>query len=358
METIAIGLNHKIAPVELREKLAFSKARLPEAYSALRDLFSIQEGLILSTCNRVEVYGVTDDPERGILELKHFLSKYHKLNLKEFEQELYAYQGRDAIYHLFNVASGLDSMVIGETQILGQLKAAYSDGHRNKSVGKALEALLQKSFFVAKEVRTSTNITKGAVSVGSVAVKLAEERLGGLSGRKAVVIGAGKASELVIKYLKSKQASSVVVGNRTYEKAQKLAQKFDSEAINFARLSERLVDADILISSTSAPHFIIRKEDIAKVMRKRRGRPLLIIDLAVPRDIEPEVALLESVYIYDIDSLEKVVEKNVYLRNKEIDICDQIIQKRMNEFMSRSDQQKRIDGNSNDLYIQSCVFVA
>ena len=314
------------------------------------NLSSIQESLILSTCNRVEIYGVTDNPERGILELKRFLSKYHKLDLKEFEEKLYAYQGRDAVYHLFNVASGLDSMVIGETQILGQLKTTYRNGRRDKSVGMILEALLQKSFFVAKEVRTSTNITKGAVSVGSAAVKLAEEKLGDLFGRKIIVIGAGKVSELVIKYLKSRQASSLVVGNRTYEKARELAQKFDSEAINFNRLSEFLVDADILISSTSAPHFIIRKEDIAKVMRERRNKPLLLIDLAVPRDVEPEVAELESVYIYDIDSLQKVVEKNVYLRQKEIDICDRIIQKQVDEFMRWSDQRKRVEGNPNGVY--------
>lgn len=333
MEIIAIGLNHKTAPVELRERLVFSETKLVEAYSVLRNFPSIQESLILSTCNRVEIYGVVDNIENGISDLKQFLSTYHHISLENFEHNLYIYLKSDSVDHLFNVACGLDSMVIGETQILGQLKRAYFKASQNNSVGKTLNVLLQKAFRTTKEVRNSTNITKGSASVSSVAVKLIEKVLSDFSQREIMIVGAGKNSELAVKYLISKGVSSILVSNRTYKKAQEMAERFQGEAIRFDQLLAALVKIDILISSTSAPHFVIRKKEISDLMKQRKGRPLFLVDLAVPRDIEPEVGEIESVYLYDIDDIQKVVDKNIQLRQIETEASVQIIQRRVTEFM-------------------------
>ena len=335
MEIILIGLNHKTAPIELRERLAFSKAKLDEAYSLVRKYASIHESLILSTCNRVEIYGVVDDLERGIADLKGFLSEYKKIALCEFEQNLYVYFQPDSIRHIFTVASGLDSMVIGEAQILGQVKEAYMDACRNNAAGAVLDKLLQKTFYTAKKVRSSTNITKGVVSVSSVAVKLAQEILESLYGRKVIVIGAGKMSELAVKYMVSKGVSSILVSNRTYERAKELAKKFRGKAIRFDRLMGFMIDADIVISSTSAPHLVIKKKDILPLMEKRKDMPLFFIDLAVPRDIEPGIGTIKGVHLYDIDDLKRIAERNIFLRQAEIDKCEEIIQDSVDRFMER-----------------------
>lgn len=340
MEIIAVGLNHKTASVELREKLAFSKGRLAQAYSTLQNFSSIQEGLILSTCNRVEIYCVVDDAGEGISSLKEFLSIYHGVSLGHFERNLYIYLGPESIRHLFDVASGLDSMVIGETQILGQLKQAYFNACRNGSVGKVLEVLLQRAFRTSKEVRSSTNVGRGAVSVSSVAVKLAEEILGSLWGRKVMVIGAGKMSELAVKYLVSKGAGTVLVSNRTFQRATELAGRFGGQAIRFDELSKFIVEADIVISSTSAPHLILRKEQVLAVSKQRKGRPLFLIDLAVPRDIEPEAGDVEGVHLYDIDDLKGIAQENVRLRHRELDSCRRIVQGKVDKFMAWFVSQK------------------
>lgn len=340
MEIIAIGLNHKTASVKLRERLAFSEVRLTEAYSILRNLSSVQESLILSTCNRVEIYAVVDSVDKSIGELKKFLSAYHQVNLEDFEPNLYIYLEPDSVGHLFNVACGLDSMVIGETQILGQLKQAYFKARQNTSVGNTLDVLFQKAFSTTKEVRNSTNINKGSASVSSVAVKLIEEVLNNFSQRKVMIVGAGKNSELAVKHLISKGVSSILVSNRTYKKAQELAERFQGEAIRLDQLLISLIKIDILISSTNAPHFVIRKKDISGLMKQRKGRSLFLIDLAVPRDIEPEVGKIESVYLYDIDDIQKVVDKNIQLRQGEIEVSNQIIQKRVTEFMDWLEQRR------------------
>lgn len=337
MEIIVIGLNHKTAPVELRERLAFSKAKLEEAYSLIRKYPSIHESLILSTCNRVEIYAVTDDLAQGISELKEFLSGYKKIGLSDFEENLYVYFQPESIQHIFNVASGLDSMVIGETQILGQVKEAYMDACRNNAIGVVLDKLLQATFQTAKQVRNSTGITKGAVSISSVAVRLAEEKLGSLYGRKVMVIGAGKISGLAVKYLVSKGCSSILVSNRTYEKAKELAMEFRGKAIRFDRLLDFMLDVDIVISSTSAPHIVIKKKDIFLLLEKRKNRPLFFIDLAVPRDIEPGIGEIEGAHLYDIDDLKKIAEKNILLRREEIDDCEEIIKNNVNRFNGKQE---------------------
>lgn len=333
MHIVAVGLNHNRAAVGLRERLAFQKGRLQEAYSALRNYSSMQEALILSTCNRVEIYGIVDNPSRGIKELKEFLSSFKQVSLEDFEEKLYIYFQPKSVNHLFSVASGLDSMVIGETQILVQLKEAYFNAYENNSIGKILDYLLQKAFRTTRKVRNSTNISRGAVSASSVAVRLIEEVMGDLSQRKVMIVGAGKMSELAMKYLMSKGVSSTLVSNRTYEKARMLATSYKGEAIGFDRLMEFLVNVDILITSTGAPHLVIRKKEISELMRKRQDHPLFLIDLAVPRDIDPAVREIKSVHLYDIDDLQKVVEKNIQLRQKEMPICSEIIERKTSEFM-------------------------
>ena len=325
MEIITAGLNHKTASVKLREKISFSERELPSAYKVLLSLPFIQESLILSTCNRVELYAAVNNSEEGISQLKEFLSNYHRIPLEEFEKNLYVYQNKETLEHLFSVASGLDSMVIGETQILGQLKKAYLNGLQYSAVGNLLGGFLQEAFAVTKKLRDTTDIDKGLVSVGSVAVKLAEEALGQLSGRKVMIIGAGKISGLILKYLTSKGAASVFVANRTYEKACQLAREFRGKAVRFSRMKEFLLETDILISSTSAPHFVIRKDDIAKAVEQRKFKPLFLIDLAVPRDIQPEAGEVRGVHLYDIDDLQNVVDKNISFRQKETEKCRRII---------------------------------
>ena len=335
MEIVAIGLNHKTATVELRERLAFSRHRLTEAYAYLLKYPLIKEALILSTCNRVEIYGLTDDEVCGISSLKEFLSSYHKIKAGDFEDNLYFYSGKAAVSHLFEVACGLDSLVVGEAQILRQLKEAYFFAQTNKATGKFLHVLLQKSFHTAKQVRSHTKVGKGRVSISSIAVKMVEETLGSLAKKDILVLGAGKISELIVKYLVSKGVSTIVVSNRSFWRAEKLSKTFPAQvrAIKFDCLIDYINTIDIVISSTAAPHFVIRYEDINKIIKNRKARPLFLMDLAVPRDIDPKISGLEGVHLYDIDDLEKIAKNNTQLRQEEIRACKQIIQRQLNLFM-------------------------
>ena len=274
MNIVIIGLNHKTAPLELREKLAFSERELREALDKLLQLKHIQEGLILSTCNRVEIYAVVNEREKGVLDLKQFLEDYHRVKCEEIEEHLYTYSQPKAISHLFQVAVSLDSMVVGETQILGQVKAAYSRALENGSTGKILNALFQKSFRVAKDIRTNTNIARSAVSISSVAVELANKIFGDISGKTVMIVGAGKMSEQAVDYLASSGASSILVANRTFSRAEEVAKKFRGRAVKFDRFLEEIVFSDIVISSTGAPHYVILKNDMLKTMSARRHRPI------------------------------------------------------------------------------------
>jgi glutamyl-tRNA reductase len=332
MEIISVGLNHKTAPLQLRERLAFPESRLPLAYLGLSGFSSIYEAMILSTCNRVEIYAVTEDACGGFQDLKEFLSVYHRINAEEFQDYLYVYSQPDSIRHLFNIACGLDSMVIGETQILGQVKGAYFQARQNNCLGPFLEPLLQRTFHVAKKVRSSTNITRGAVSVSSVAVRLAEEILGSLSRRKVMIIGAGEVSELVARCLVSKGTSSILVSSRTFHRATELASRFSGKAIRFDDLFAFLTDADIVISSTAAPHLLLKKQDLLALVKQRK-KPLFLIDLAVPRDIDPAVRDLRGIFLYDIDDLKRIANENLQLRQDEIEACDRIIHSQTRDFM-------------------------
>ena len=333
MRIIVVGLSHKTAPVELREKLAFSKESYSSAFEILKANPLIRESIILSTCNRVEIYAVVDDETESVKELKKFLSEFHKVDLKDFESQLYTYPDPESITHLFNVASGIDSMVVGESEILGQLKDAYTIAHDNKAVGKILHVLFHKAFACAKDTRATTSVASGPVSVSSIAVELAEKIFGNLSKKAVMVLGAGETSELTAKHLMDHGVSSILVSNRSFDRAVELAKKFGGDAVRFDEFLNYLTSADIVISSTAAPHCIIKKDEIQSVMHKRKQRPLFLIDIAVPRDIEPEVNEIDNVYLYNIDDLKVIVDNNLKERQKEVVKCTHLITLWTNEFI-------------------------
>jgi len=334
MNLYVIGLNHKTAPISLREKLSFAPHKIIQANQALKEAACLEEVLILSTCNRVEIYAVTNGFNCDyIARIKSFLSQYHKIDLPDFEDRLYVYKNEESAQHLFKVSAGLDSMVIGEPEILGQVKKAYQIAVESKTTGKVLNRLLHKTFTAAKIIRRDTFITRGAVSVSSVAVKLAEELLGSLKNKNVLIIGAGKISEQMILYLKKRGIKDLLIANRTFEKAKNLAQNFGAQAIKFENFAENLIETDIVIASTGAPHTVILKEDIAPVMLNRKNKPIFLIDLAVPRDISPAVGEIDNVYLRDIDDIKKIADQNIKLRKSELDSCREIITKSSRHFI-------------------------
>ncbi len=327
-----IGLNHRTAPLEIREKISFPEEGLVRCLETLQDLSSLTEGLILSTCNRVEIYAATRDPERGVEEIKGFLAQQHHLHLLEFESTLYALQGEEVVRHIFRVASSLDSMVVGEPQILGQLKEAYRTARTTRTTGTLLNRLLHRAFSVAKRVRTETSIGDRAVSVSFVAVELAKKIFGHLEGREVLIIGAGEMCELAAQHLVRGGVKGVTVTNRTWERAMGLAEKFNGEAIPFAEFPNSLLRVDIVISSTSSPDYILRKKEVSKTIRERKNRPLFFIDIAVPRDIDPQVNSVDNVYLYDIDDLQEVAETNIKGRQQEAQRAEEIVATEMEKF--------------------------
>ncbi len=334
MDLTVIGISHKTAPVEIREKFSFSPNEAIEANCGLKEKACLSENLVLSTCNRVEIYAVVRDDRDCIESVKNFLGTFHNVNISDHGDKFYIYKGKDAVRHLFGVASGLDSMVVGEMEILGQLKKAYKDARSSLATGKVLNRLFEKAFNAAKKVRTETFIGRGAVSVSSVAVRLAEKILGDLRGKTAMIIGTGAVGEQLMMYLKKNGIGSILVSNRTLDKAKALAEKFSATAVAFESFSSRLVDAEIVIASTGAPHCIIRKDDIVSLMPHRKQRPIFIIDLAVPRDVEAEVNSIDNAYLYNIDDLQKIVNENIGLRRCELDNCSRIIDNASDMFMS------------------------
>ena len=333
MRIFVVGLNHDTAPVEIRERLSFGPQRIIDANRALKMHAGLQEGLILSTCNRVEIYGVAEPGNEGYVDrAKRFLSDFHKVDLSDFEGRLYTHSGEDAVRHLFRVASGLDSMVLGEVEILGQVKKAYKDAVVSRSAGKVLNRLLQNSFNTAKKVRTDTFIARGAVSVSSVAVRLARKTLGDLKTKKTIIIGTGEVSTQVMAHLKGNGPDFILVANRTFEKAKALADKFGTRAVKFEDFRDALHEADIVVASTGAPHCIIHRGDVLNAMSKRGGKPLFVIDLAVPRDVDPKVGGIVNVHLYNIDDLKKIVDENIALRRNELENCRLIIDRACQNF--------------------------
>jgi glutamyl-tRNA reductase len=330
MNILCAGISHQSTPVEVREKFSVGDHELPETLSAIRSLDGMSGAVIISTCNRVEFYAESLCPVRAFDGLRDFLRQRTGV-----EAPLYFHDTPRSVRHLFRVASGLDSMVLGETEILGQLKRAYSAAAGAGATSTHLNRLFQQAFRVAKHVRTETQITRGATSVGSVAVDLAGKIFGDLSGRRVMILGAGETSERTARSLVSRGVKTVIVSNRTFDRAARLAEEIGGLAIHFEHWQNAFSDVDILICSTAAPHAILTHEKLAPLMRQRRGRPLFVIDLAVPRDVEPEVNEIEGVFLYDIDSLEAIVRQSLEVRQGEIIRCEHMINDHVGSFVTR-----------------------
>lgn len=332
MNIIVVGLSHKTASLEVREKVAFSPNLIETPLRTLVALDGIIEGMIVSTCNRVEIYATTRDIAAGISRIKRFMADYHHIPLQDLEQHLYSHHSEAAIRHVFRVASSLDSMVVGEPQILGQIKAAYGYAAEYKSSGVVLNRFLRKAFSVAKRVRTETKIASSAVSVAFAAVELARKILGNLSGRSVMLIGAGEMCELAAKHFINCGASDVMVVNRTFSRAEQLAEEFNGSAVRFDELRDHLHTADIVLSSTSAPNYIINRKDVESAMRRRRYKPMFFIDIAVPRDIDPAVNDMEGAYLFSVDDLREIVQENLSQRNHEAEKAEEIIEQEIGRF--------------------------
>lgn len=325
MPIVVLGLSHRSSPVTVRERFAFAEAAVPSALAAMREQGLVEEAVILSTCNRVELYAVTNgSAETGLRELEKFLIANRGFD-GTLNGELYALAEPKSIEHLYKVACGLDSMVLGETEILGQLKTAYDVALQHKHTGPRLNKAFQTAFNVAKKVRTETAIQRGAISVGSAAVELAEKIFSNLSDRNVMVIGAGDTSEKTARALLSRGAKSIFVTNRSFDKAEALAQELNGKAVRFEDWATEFEHIDIAISSTSAPHYILDCAKLTPLMKQRRNRPLLLVDIAVPRDIDPQVNQLEGVYLFNIDDLQQIADDYLKMRREEIAKCEAII---------------------------------
>jgi len=332
MNIVVVGLSHKTANVEVREKLAFSPTQMEKPLQALLALDGITEGVIVSTCNRVEIYITTRDIAGGIARVKRFLADYHNFPLDILEQHIYSLHGEDAIRHVFRVASSLDSMVVGEPQILGQIKTSYGYAAEYRSSGIILNRFLHKAFSVAKRVRTETKIASSAVSVAFAAVELAKKIFNDLSDKTVMLIGAGEMCELAAKHFLNSGVRGLMVTNRTFERAEKLADEFDGKAVRFDELFDQLHKADIILSSTGAPHTIIGAGDLEAVMRRRRQKPMFFIDIAIPRDIDPGVNNVENVYLFTVDDLQEVVASNLQQRKEEANKAEEIVNEEIGQF--------------------------
>jgi glutamyl-tRNA reductase len=332
MNIIVVGLSHKTASVDIREKVAFAPTDMEKPLQALLAIPDITEAVIVSTCNRVELYATTRDIAGGMARLKRFLADFHNTSLETLEPHLYSHHGEAATRHLFRVASSLDSMVVGEPQILGQIKTAYGYAAEYKSSGIILNRFLHKAFSVAKRVRTETKIASSAVSVAFAAVELAKKIFGDLSDKTVMLIGAGEMCELAAKHFINSGVRGVMVTNRTYERAVKLAEEFAGKAINYEDLFDQLHKADIILSSTGAPHFIIKPKDIEEVIQRRKLKPMFFIDIAVPRDIDPQVNNVENVYLYTVDDLNGVVATNLQQRAEEAKKAEAIVEQEVGQF--------------------------
>jgi glutamyl-tRNA reductase len=329
MPVVVIGLSHRTSPVEMRERFALSDAAIPETLARLRADGLADEAVIVSTCNRVELYVSAARDGRAILtDLRDFL-----LRLGRHEggvgDEIYELGEPESLEHLFKVACGLDSMVLGETEILGQLKKAYDLALKHRHTGSRLNKAFQRAFNVAKHIRTETAIQRGSISVASVAVELAEKIFSSLRDHEVMVIGAGDTSEKTARALLSRGARSVIVANRSFDRAVALAQELGGRAVSFDDWAHEFERVDIVISSTAAPHHILDRPKLEPLMKQRRHRSLLLIDIAVPRDIDPEVNLLENVFLYNIDDLQAIAEGYLQQRREEVARCEAIIREKM-----------------------------
>lgn len=336
---LCLGLNHRTTPIELRERLAFAESKQPEAAQQIKSLPGFEESTVISTCNRVEIFTSCDhnNPEQGLAVLHDYLVNHFQLSPAQREAlTTYKLSHADAARHLFRVVSGLDSMVLGETEIFGQVKAAYNVALKAGATGRTLNKLFQRAFSVGKQVRNGTNIQRGSTSVGSVAVDLAE-KIFDLRQCRVLLIGAGEMSRTCAQSLLSRGAKSIFISNRSYDRAVELAKEMGGQALRFDEWEGALHDADIIISSTSAPHFVVKPELIEPVMRKRHGHSLLIIDIAVPRDVDPRVNEISEVYLYDVDALQAIADEGRRERERALALCEEIIEEQLRKFGYQED---------------------
>ena len=332
MTLALIGVNHKTAPIELRERIAISREDLPETTRVLAAMPGVTECMIVSTCNRVEILAFVDSPDT---DLAGFLLSQFGLDPSLLAPHIYQHHDQDAVRHLFRVAASLDSMVVGEPQILGQVKEAFAVARATGTIGGQLEHLLQSTFAAAKRVRSETAIGSNSVSIASVAVELARKIFGSLQGRTVFLVGAGKMSELAARHLVQQGAGAILVTNRTQERARQLAEPFDGRVIPFDKLYEAATDADIVISSTGAPHPIFRREHGQAFMHRRRNRPMFFIDIAVPRDVDPAMNNVEGIFVYDIDDLQAVAASHMAERSAQAGDAESLIAAEVERFHQR-----------------------
>lgn len=335
MNVWTVGLSHRTAPVEVREKLALDAHALSHVCQRIREVPGITEGMLLSTCNRVEAMALVDEGVRGDRALIDFLRATSGGAVPPDEKYFYSLHGRESIRHLFRVAASLDSMVVGEPQILGQLKGAYATAREAGALRGALNLVVTRAFSVAKRVRSETGIGESAVSVSFAAVELARRIFGSLKGKRVLIIGAGKMSELAARHLHNAGAENIYVTNRTHQRAVELASIFHGHSFAYEELSRRLQEMDILITSSAAPHFVVTRELMRSVMDARRHKPTFLIDIAVPRNIEPSVHDLDQVFLYDIDDLQKVVDENLKGRAAKADEAEEIVQQEVDKTLAR-----------------------
>ncbi len=325
MGIVVVGLSHKTAPIEVREKLNFPENTLTDALRKLMTYEGVRESLIMSTCNRVEIYASVQDSAKGIDRIKQFISDYHGLSREALEQSLYVYPDALGVRHTFRVASSLDSMVVGEAQILGQLKDAFDIALKTKTTSTILNKLIKKSISVAKRVRTETRLAEGAVSISSAAVELAKKIFGELAGKTVMLLGAGEMAELAAQHLLGNGVKNIMVANRTFERAEELAKEFKGDAIRFEHFPDSLVMVDILICATGAPNYVVRREMVSRALKERRHKPIFLIDISNPRNIDPEVDKVDNVYLYDIDDLQSKVDVNTEGRAKEAARAEELV---------------------------------
>ncbi|MCB4756274.1 MAG: glutamyl-tRNA reductase [Elusimicrobia bacterium] len=330
MGLVLVGLSHKTAPVSLREHLTVPTPRLDQALRQLSSLNGVKEVIVLSTCNRLEIYARPDITRRQTIDSikKFFFDLYQH---PDMESALYQYEGFDAVLHLFRVASGLDSLVIGETEVLGQVKSAYQFAQNQGTTGKITNVVFQRALFVGKQVRTQTGLSEGASSVGNIAVQLAERIFGSLHDHRILLLGAGKMAEITARHLLSQKAGHLVIINRTFSKAQELAALMNGEAIPMENLMGELLRADIVIGSAASDKPLITKEMVHSLMKTRHQRSLYFIDIAVPRNVRPDVHELDNVYVYNIDDLQCIVDENLERREKSIDVAESYAKKMADE---------------------------
>lgn len=329
---INIGMNHESAPVELRECLASDAGSTAKTLARMRNLECINEGFFISTCNRVEALVTTDEATEASRALISLMSELGKLPKESLLQSLYTFEDSEAVRHIFRVASSLDSMVVGEPQILGQIKEAYSEATRQKTSGVIINRLMHRAFHVAKRVRTETGICEAAVSISYAAVELARKIFHELEGKRVLLVGAGEMAELAARHLLSQGVTQMTVANRTFSRAVELARVFDATPVAFEEIGALLVDSDIVITSTASPETVITCDQVRRCLRRRRNRPIFFIDIAVPRDVDAEVNTLENVYVYDIDDLKNVVQFNLEQRKGEAVKAERVIEEEVLKF--------------------------